>query len=75
MLHFLSISYLLTEAIIGFSNTTLRVNEDAGVVEICATVLEPNVTSPIEFEFSVLFNTSSGINGILCYIRLYVCVH
>ena len=50
-------------------------NEDAGVVEICATVLEPNVTSPTEFEFSVLFNTSSGFNGILCCIRLYVCVH
>ena len=49
--------------------TSIQVHESYGV-DICVLVFEPNISRPIEFEFSIYFATSLGQNGnsIIIYL-------
>ena len=44
--------------------TNYTVDEDNGVVIICASVFEPNIDCPIQFSFDISFNTSDETAGI-----------
>ena len=52
------------DARVGFENTSYIVDENIGVVEICARVFQPVIRCPIEFAFNLIFNTIDGPAGI-----------
>lgn len=53
------------EARVGFIQTSYRVDEDIGAVEICAAVHEPRRTDcPIDFKFTLILETKDTTAGI-----------
>ena len=54
-------------------STVLTVDEDAGSVEVCASVNDTNGCR-VQFGYDVTFSvTSSGISHSLCHILTLVC--
>ena len=41
----------------GLQRTYYQVDEDDGVVEVCLSVIRPNITCPVTYPFDVLFIT------------------
>lgn len=53
------------EATVGFIQTSYRVDEDIGTVEICAAVHEPQgIDCPIDFKFTLILETKDTTAGI-----------
>ena len=62
----------------GLERTFYQVSEGDGVVEVCATVNEPNgnLDCPVTFPFEVNISTRDGSAGtILCYIAPHILVN
>ena len=53
-----------TEAVVGLERTFFTVSEDVGVVELCASILEPAIECPIEFPFNVILSTTDKTAGM-----------
>ena len=47
----------------GLERIILTVSEDAGVVELCACVFEPDIDCPIEFPFNVILSSTDRTAG------------
>ena len=63
-----------TEAVVGLQRTFYQVDEDVGVVEVCLSVIRPNILCPVTYPFDVLFITvadSAGKNYILYW---FLCI-
>ena len=52
-----------SEAVVGLEQTIFTVQEDVGVVELCAIVYEPNCKCPIAFPFNVSLSTWDDTAG------------
>ena len=53
-----------SEAVVGLERTIITVQEDVGVVELCAIVYEPSgIDCPIAFPFDVHLSTWDGTAG------------
>ena len=52
--------YICPVAVVGLEPTFFRVSEGVGVVELCASVLSPDVECPIKFPFEVNLSTRNG---------------
>ena len=48
----------------GLEQTFFSVSEDVAYVELCAIVLFPDITCPIEFPFEIGVLTADGTAGI-----------
>ena len=54
----------LSEAVVGLERTIFTVQEDVGVVELCAIVYEPSgIDCPIDFPFDVRLSTWDDTAG------------
>ena len=51
-------------ATLGLEQTSFRVLQGVGFIELCASVLFPEITCPIEFPFNVSLSTADGTAGI-----------
>ena len=52
---------------IGLEQTSITVSEDVGDIEICTSILSPDLPCPVEFPFDVTFSTVSGTaSTIIC---------
>ena len=56
------------DARVGLERTAYIVNENTGVVEICARVFEPSIPCPIDFAFNLTIDTIDGTAGICVYV-------
>ena len=56
---------------VGFEESFYEVDEAVETVEICAALFQPNVTCPIEFNFSVTFETRDETAGTYICICVY----
>ena len=53
-----------SEAVVGLERTIFTVQEDVGVVELCAIVYEPSgIDCPIDFAFDVRLSTWDDTAG------------
>ena len=57
------ILFHITEAVVGFNKTSLRVEEEAAEVEVCVKVYSPSSDCPVNFSFTVRLNTRDGTAG------------
>ena len=58
-----------TEAVVGLQRTFYQEDEDDGVVEVCLSVIRPNIGCPVTYPFDVLLITvadSAGKHWFLC---------
>ena len=51
-------------AVVGLERTLYEVEEDVGVVEVCALVYSPRIDCPIAIPFSVRLSTSDNTAGM-----------
>ena len=51
--------------------TSIIVDEDAASVEVCARVINPNISQPVAFSFNVTFSVGDG-TGTSCTCLGYV---
>ena len=49
---------------VGLENIAYQVSENTSVAQACAVVYSPNITCPIESNFTVNLSTSDGSAGI-----------
>ena len=60
----ISLSFPVTDAVVGLEETYYNVSEGVGVVEVCAIVYEPVGACPIAFPFTVLLSTIDDTAGV-----------
>ena len=60
--HMLSL-YIFPGAVVGLEPTFFNVSEDVGVVQLCAIVISPVITCPIDYPFDVRLSTDDGTAG------------
>ena len=53
---------------VGLEKTSYTVNENTGVVEICARVFKSIDRCPIDFAFNLTIDTIDGTAGICVYV-------
>ena len=61
-------------AVVGLEQVQYSVNEEDGVIEVCAVVSSPDIDCPVDFSFKVKFFTAdvtAGNNDK--YYHIYVC--
>ena len=53
----------ITVAVVGLQRTFYSVDEDDGMVEVCLSVIRPNIGCPVTYPFDVLLITVAGTAG------------
>ena len=56
-------------ATVGLEQTFFRVGENESYVELCANVLFPEITCPVEFSFNLSLSTADGTAGICLHLH------
>ena len=65
-----------TAAVVGLQRTSYQVQEDVGVVEVCAIVENKSIMCPIAFPFNISFSTENTTAGKTVVDKaVYIAVH
>ena len=54
---------------IGLEETSFRVMEDVGMIELCTIVVTPDIECPVEFPFNIHLYTADGTASKVYCIR------